>query len=94
MSRTHTNDVTLGLARRYGRVKVIQHGGTDECVEACWDYGKPERCCCASAPAQAEITDPVNRTHLLSAAVAPAELYRFRRASRTSSTYPDELTSV
>lgn len=52
VSRPHTNDVIQGLADRYGRVKVIQHGGLDKCVEACWHRGNPEtawlcECSCA-----------------------------------------------
>jgi len=52
VSRPHTNAVILGLADRYGRVKVIQHGGVEKCVEACWNKGKPENawlCECACA---------------------------------------------
>lgn len=52
VSRHHTNAVILGLAARYGRVKVIQYGGTEMCVEACWKSGYPENaweceCSCA-----------------------------------------------
>jgi len=52
VSRPHTNAVILGLAVRYGRVKVIQHGGVEKCVEACWKTGMPENamtCECACA---------------------------------------------
>ncbi|MET4592674.1 hypothetical protein [Arthrobacter sp. 754] len=52
VSRPHTNAVILGLAERYGRVKVIQHGGVDKCVQQCWDRGNPENawlCECACA---------------------------------------------
>lgn len=52
VSRPHTNAVILGLAARYGRVKVIQHGGVEKCVEACWKTGLPENawlCECACA---------------------------------------------
>lgn len=52
VSRPHSNAVILGLAKRYGRVKVIQHGGVDKCVEACWKTGYPENawlCECACA---------------------------------------------
>lgn len=52
VSRSHTNAIILGLAARYRRVKVIQHGGLEKCVEACWNKGKPENswlceCSCA-----------------------------------------------
>ncbi len=51
VSRAHSNKVILGLAERYGRVKVIQYGGVDKCVEACW-RGNPKtawqcKCSCA-----------------------------------------------
>ena len=52
VSRPHTNAVILGLAARYGRVRVIQHGGVEKCVEACWKKGLPENawlCECACA---------------------------------------------
>lgn len=52
VSRSHTNEVVLGLAARYGTVKVIQHGGVEKCVESCWKTGKPENallCECACA---------------------------------------------
>jgi hypothetical protein len=52
VSRSHSNEVILGLAERYGRVKVIQFGGVEKCVEACWKKGKPENawlCQCACA---------------------------------------------
>ncbi|MCS6557322.1 hypothetical protein NYQ31_02800 [Curtobacterium flaccumfaciens] len=52
VSRPHSNAVILGLAARYGRVKVIQHGGVEKCVEACWKSGHPEKaweCECACA---------------------------------------------
>lgn len=51
VARPHTNAVILGLAERYGRVKVIQHGGLDKCVENCWQ-GNPTNawlCECACA---------------------------------------------
>ena len=36
VARTHTNAVILGLAAHYRRrVKVIQYGGVEKCVEAC-----------------------------------------------------------
>jgi len=52
VSRPHSNEVILGLAARYGKVKVIQYGGIEKCVEACWKKGKPENswlceCSCA-----------------------------------------------
>lgn len=51
VSRPHTNKLVHGLAARYGRVKVIQYGGVEKCVESCWK-GKPEtslqcECVCA-----------------------------------------------
>lgn len=52
VSRPHTNAVILGLAARYKRVKVLQHGGIEKCVEQCWDRGNPENawlCECACA---------------------------------------------
>lgn len=52
VSRPHTDVVIHGLVQRYGRVKVIQHGGLDRCVEACWGRGNPENewlCECACA---------------------------------------------
>lgn len=52
VSRAHSNEVILGLAARYGRVKVIQHGGVEKCVESCWKIGMPENawlCECACA---------------------------------------------
>lgn len=52
VSRTHTKEVVLGLADRYRRVKVIQYGGVDKCVQQCWDAGKAENawlCECACA---------------------------------------------
>ncbi|MET3566569.1 hypothetical protein ABIC47_002054 [Leifsonia sp. 563] len=52
VSRSHTNEVILGLAARYGRVKVIQYGGVEKCVEACWKKGKQDNawlCECACA---------------------------------------------
>ncbi|YCK79668.1 hypothetical protein M1D89_01135 (plasmid) [Arthrobacter sp. D3-18] len=52
VSRPHTSAVILGLVDRYGRVKVIQHGGVDKCVEQCWRRGKTENtwlCECACA---------------------------------------------
>ena len=52
VSRPHTNAVVLGLAARYGTVKVVQHGGIEKCVESCWKKGKPENallCECACA---------------------------------------------
>ncbi|TFB67211.1 hypothetical protein E3N86_00100 [Cryobacterium sp. Hz7] len=52
VSRPHTNEVILGLAARYGKVKVIQHGGVEKCVESCWKKGKAENallCECACA---------------------------------------------
>jgi len=52
VSRPHTNAVIYGLADRYDRVKVIQYGGVDKCVEACWKQGRPENaslCECACA---------------------------------------------
>jgi hypothetical protein len=51
VSRPHTNAVVFGLAERYGRVKVIQYGGVEKCVEACWK-GNLETaldCVCACA---------------------------------------------
>lgn len=52
VSRSHTNAVIYGLAGRYKRVKVVQYGGVDKCVEACWKSGLPENattceCVCA-----------------------------------------------
>jgi hypothetical protein len=41
VSRPHTIAVIFGLAERYGRVKVIQHGGVDKCVEQCWTAAIP-----------------------------------------------------
>lgn len=52
VSRPHTNAVILGLASRYGRVKVIQYGGVEMCVETCWKKGLPDNawlCECACA---------------------------------------------
>lgn len=52
VSRPHTNAVILGLADRYGRVKVIQYGGVEKCVEQCWERGDPQNawlCECACA---------------------------------------------
>lgn len=52
VSRAHSNEVILGRAQRYGRVKVIQHGGVEKCVESCWKKGKRENawlCECACA---------------------------------------------
>lgn len=52
VSRPHTNAIILGLAKRYGRVRVIQHGGLDKCVEQCWQRGNPNNawtCECACA---------------------------------------------
>jgi hypothetical protein len=52
VARPHSNAVILGLAARYGRVKVVQHGGLEKCVELCWKTGKPENawlCECACA---------------------------------------------
>jgi len=51
VARSHPNEVIFGLADRYGRVKVIQYGGVEKCVEACWK-GNPKtawecKCSCA-----------------------------------------------
>ncbi len=52
VARTHTNAVILGLAAHYRRrVKVIQYGGVEKCVEAGWK-GRPDtvwtcQCVCA-----------------------------------------------
>lgn len=52
VSRPHTNKVVLGLVARYGRVRVVQYGGVEKCVESCWKQGHPENavlCECACA---------------------------------------------
>jgi hypothetical protein len=53
VARSHTQALVSGLAKRFGRVHVIQYGGTEMCVEACWN-ANPEtvglcECSCAGA---------------------------------------------
>lgn len=52
VARDHTPSLIEALAERFGSVLVIQHGGQERCVEACWDKGEPHRralceCSCA-----------------------------------------------
>lgn len=37
VARTHTVTLINALASRLGRVTVVQYGGTEKCVEACWN---------------------------------------------------------
>jgi hypothetical protein len=51
VARSHTRALISALARRFGQVHVIQYGGVDKCVEACWN-AKPETaidCVCSCA---------------------------------------------
>jgi hypothetical protein len=53
VARSHTQVLVAGLAMRFGVVHVIQYGGIEKCVEACWN-AKPEtaplcECSCAGA---------------------------------------------
>lgn len=53
VARGHTQALIAGLARRFGQVHVIQYGGVNTCVEACWD-ANPEtvalcECACAGS---------------------------------------------
>lgn len=52
VARKHTPELIEALAERFGSVFVIQHGGQERCVEACWDRGEPSNralceCSCA-----------------------------------------------
>ncbi|GAA1836236.1 hypothetical protein GCM10009795_096740 [Nocardioides hankookensis] len=51
VARGHTALLVRRLADRFGHVHVIQHGGTTQCVEACWnaspDTGLTCECSCA-----------------------------------------------
>jgi len=51
VSRRHTRVLIEALGARYGRVHVIQHGGTDKCVAACWkaDRDTAWQCECSCA---------------------------------------------
>lgn len=52
VSPAHTDKVVFGLAKLYGRVRVIQHGGLEKCVQQCWEKGNPEKaleCQCSCA---------------------------------------------
>lgn len=51
VARGHTQALVSALAQRFGRVHVIQYGGIEKCVEACWN-ANPEtaiacECSCA-----------------------------------------------
>lgn len=37
VARSHTAMLIGALAARLGRVAVVQYGGTEQCVEACWN---------------------------------------------------------
>lgn len=85
VSRSHSNAVILGLADRYDRVKVIQHGGVEKCVEACWK-GNPEtawecKCSCAGrnhgsgSPYKVTVSDSGVGGALSVQASAPREFY-------------------
>ena len=37
VARSHTAGLISGLAERFGRVHVVQYGGVERCVEACWN---------------------------------------------------------
>lgn len=51
VSRSHTTVLIRNLADRYGHVHVIQYGGLDRCVAACWtaeaDHAWLCQCSCA-----------------------------------------------
>lgn len=51
VARDHTSPLIEFLAHHFGRVHVVQYGGLDRCVAACWD-ARPEtamlcECSCA-----------------------------------------------
>lgn len=53
VARSHTHALVAALACRFGRVHVIQYGGIEKCVEACWnakaDTAIACECSCAGA---------------------------------------------
>lgn len=51
VARSHTVELINGLVERFGKVHVVQYGGAERCVEACWN-ARPDtawtcECSCA-----------------------------------------------
>ena len=53
VGRLHAQRLVLGLAERFGRVHVVQFGGSAACGQDCWasDEGDPFACDCSCAGA-------------------------------------------
>lgn len=63
VARSHAVELINGLAATYGQVHVIQYGGVEKCVEACWN-ARPETaidCECSCAGANHGSQRPVGR---------------------------------